>query len=212
MHIEFLVEELSVEEALTHILPKILGAGVTFDIHSYQGKDDLLGKLLSRLKGYRSWIPEDWKIVTLVDVDDDNCQALKTKLEEQAIQAGFITKSSVKAGMNFQVLNRIVIEEIEAWYFGDVAAIHAAYPRFSLNVANKAAYRDPDAINGGTWEALERELKKAGYYSNGLAKITVANDISVNMQPERNRSKSFQVFRQGLLDLIGNLTVGGIGS
>jgi hypothetical protein len=33
MHIEFLVEELSVEEALTHILPKILGSGVTFDMH-----------------------------------------------------------------------------------------------------------------------------------------------------------------------------------
>jgi hypothetical protein len=203
MHIEFLVEELSAEEALTHILPKILSAEVTFDIHSYQGKDDLLTKLLSRLKGYRSWLPADCKIVILVDLDDDNCQALKAKLEQQANQAGFVTKSNAKDGMNFYVLNRIAIEELEAWYFGDVAAIHEAYPRFPLTISNKAAYRDPDAISGGTWEALERELQKVGYYSNGLAKIAVAKDISAHMQPERNRSKSFQVFRQGLLDMVG---------
>jgi hypothetical protein len=202
VHIEFLVEEPSAEAVLKNILPKILDPKVTFAIYTHQGKTDLLDKLLNRLRGYRSWIPKDWRIVILVDVDDDNCQELKTNLEQKAFQAGLVTKSSSEDGICFQVLNRIAIEEIEAWYFGDIEAIQAAYPRFSLNI-KKAAYRNPDAISGGTWEALERELQKAGYYPNGLAKIAVAKNISENMIPERNRSKSFKTFCQGLMDMVG---------
>jgi hypothetical protein len=65
MHVEFLVEEPSAEAALSNIVPKIL-RDVTFRIHPFQGKQDLLSKLLPRLKGYRGWLPDDWKIVVLV--------------------------------------------------------------------------------------------------------------------------------------------------
>jgi len=93
------------------------------------------------------------------------------------------------------------VEELEAWFFGDVLAIHQAYPRVSPALAKKSAYRDPDAIKGGTWEAMERELKMAGYFKSGLAKIKAARAISANMVPSRNRSRSFQVFLSGLLDI-----------
>lgn len=53
MHIEFLVEELSMKEALQNLLPKILGETISFDIHPYQGKKDLLAKLPHRLRGYK---------------------------------------------------------------------------------------------------------------------------------------------------------------
>jgi hypothetical protein len=46
-------------------------------------------------------------------------------------------------------------------------------------------------------------MQKAGYFPNGLAKIAAAKNISEKMTPERNRSKSFQIFRQGLLDMVG---------
>jgi Domain of unknown function (DUF4276) len=200
MHVEFLVEEPSAEAALLNIVPKML-QDVTFRIHPFQGKQDLLNKLLPRLKGYRNWLPEDWKIVVLVDADDEDCKELKVKLEEKAETAGLMTKSRRAGAAYFQVLNRLAIEELEAWFFGDIDALHAVYPRVSLNLGKKANYRDPDAVRGGTWEALEWELKKAGYFRGGFSKISVARDVSVNMVPERNRSKSFQVFHEGLLTL-----------
>jgi hypothetical protein len=80
--------------------------------------------------------------------------------------------------------------------------LHSAYPRISLHLGDKARYRDPDAVIGGTWEALERELKRVGYFTGGLNKISAAREISKFMAPERNRSRSFQIFRQGLIEMI----------
>ena len=199
MHIEFLVEEPSVEAALENLVPKIVPPDVTFAIHAYQGKPDLLGRLPDRLRGYRHWLPENWTIVVLVDADEQDCHLLKGRLEQQVRDAGLLTKSAVLAGMPFHVLNRLAVEELEAWFFGDIEAIRAVYPRVSAHLGRRARYRDPDAIRGGTWEALERELERGGYFSGGLPKIAVARTISAHMDPDRNRSRSFQVFREGLL-------------
>lgn len=202
MHIEFLVEEPSAEAALQNILPKILGEGVSFNIHPYQGKADVLSKLPGRLRGYRAWLPKDWRIVVLVDADEADCRHLKSILDKAALDAGLITKSAAKSGSRFQVLNRLAIQELEAWFLGDVEALHGAYSRIPLVLGNRARYRTPDSISGGTWEALERELQRAGYYPGGLPKIAAAREISRHMEPGRNRSMSFQVFRQGLLTLV----------
>lgn len=91
---------------------------------------------------------------------------------------------------------------MEAWFFGDVEALAAAFPRLSKNLARQKPYRQPDAIIGGTWETLEKLLQRKGYYREGLAKIEVARKVAQHMSPERNRSRSFQVFRQALLELL----------
>jgi len=202
MHIEFLVEEPSAEAALSNLIPKILGQDLSFKVHSYQGKPDLLSKLLPRLRGYKTWMPQDWRIVVLIDADDEDCLVLKTDLEKMAQHAGLKTKSKRTIGSHFQVLNRLAVEELEAWFFGDIDAVRSSYPRIPLTLAKKAKYRNPDAIRGGTWEALEREFKRVGYFSSGISKILVAREVSLYMEPERNRSRSFQVFRQGLIDLV----------
>jgi len=207
LHFEFLVEESSLESALTQLLPKILPSTVTFKIHAFRGKDDLICKLPNRLKGYQAWLPPDWKIVILIDEDREDCLKLKKQLENIAILAGLITKSSCQKNKSFQVLNRIVVEELEAWFFGDVEAICQAYPKVSANLANQQPYRDPDAIKGGTWEALERVLRRAGYHQGGLEKYKASSEISKYMNPESNRSKSFQVFCQGLLESIDSSQV-----
>jgi hypothetical protein len=62
----------------------------------------------------------------------------------------------------------------------------------------KAGYRDPDAIKGGTWEALQRILQRAGYHQGGLQKIRAKSDIATHMDPDRNRSLSFRGFRDRL--------------
>ena len=80
--------------------------------------------------------------------------------------------------------------------------IVAAYPGVPKTLAEKRGYRNPDAIAGGTWEALERILKKAGYYAAGMPKIEVARNISQHIQPARNQSPSFQCFCQGLREMV----------
>ncbi len=202
MHIEFLVEEPSAEVALTSLMPKLLPGSATWSIHSHGGKPDLLGKLPARLKAYAQWLPSDWRIVVLIDEDRENCKFLKKSLEEAAHQAGMITKGARRGNSPFQIVNRIAIEELEAWFFGDPEALRAAFPRLSQSLERKRQYRDPDAIAGGTWEALERILQRAGYYRQGLAKIDAARRIAEQMDPNRNRSRSFRNFINAVRSLI----------
>jgi hypothetical protein len=115
---------------------------------------------------------------------------------------GTKTKASVGIGQNFQVLNRIAIEELEAWFFGDIDALIHACPGISPNLGSQAKYRDPDMITGGTWEALEKVLQRAGHHKGGLEKTRAAREISQYMNPSKNRSKSFQIFYDGLLQLM----------
>jgi hypothetical protein len=198
MHIEFLLEEPSAEAAMKHLVPRILGPQVEPGFIHHQGKQDLLHKLPDRLRAYAQWVPRDWRIVVLVDEDRQDCREIKSRLQQAASHAGLHTVSSPGPGGCIQVVNRIAIEELEAWFFGDIQAIVAAYPDVPLSLGTRAKYRNPDAISGGTWESLERVLKKAGYYSAGMPKIEVADRIGKHMDPQRNTSKSFQVFRDAL--------------
>jgi hypothetical protein len=141
-------------------------------------------------------LPPEWAILVLVDRDNSDCRELKQQLEAVAQQSGLSTKT--QGSDRFQVVNRIVIEELEAWFFGDWPAVKQAYPRVPDNIPQKSAFRDPDAIKGGTWEALERVLKKAGYFPTGLNKLQCAREVATHMTPDANRSASFQAFVQAI--------------
>ncbi|UCH92116.1 MAG: hypothetical protein JSV88_17710 [Candidatus Aminicenantes bacterium] len=99
-------------------------------------------------------------------------------------------------------LFRIAIEEIEAWYLGDREAVLSAYPNASKSILENY---QPDSI-GGTWEKLadaiypggSKALINAGWPSAGQEKCKWAEKISPLMNIEKNQSKSFQVFRDGL--------------
>lgn len=197
--VEFLVEEPSMAAALRGLLPRILGA-TSYDVHDLRCKSELLRRLPSRLRGYAAWIPASWRIVVIVDRDGDDCSELKARLEQIALDAGVATKSAPRAG-RFILVNRIAIEELEAWFFGDWAAVRSAYPKVEANVPSQAAYRHSDAVAGGTWEALERILQAAGYFAGGLGKVTAARAIAEQMDPARNTSPSFRALRDVLLPM-----------
>jgi hypothetical protein len=197
--LELLVEEPSMEAFLRAMLPRILPQGCAFQIHPFQGKDDLLGKLESRLRGYAAWLPEDWRIVVVVDRDDEDCHALKQRLEAIAVSAGLRTRSQAGARA-WQLVNRIAIEELEAWYFGDWKAVRSAYPRVSQAVIRRKGLRTPDAIPGGTWEAFERILKKYGYFKTGLRKVEAARAIGAHLDPSRSGSHSFLKFYEAVTE------------
>lgn len=204
-HVELLVEEPSMEAALRLLLPKVLG-DLSFEIYPHQCKDELLLRLPQRLRGYGqrrksdAWFRDSCRIVVVIDRDDDNCTKLKRRLEKIANEAGLATRSSAKGGA-YMVVNRLAIEELEAWYFGDWEAVRAAYPRASATISSQAKYRNPDEIAGGTWEAFERVLQKAGYYSGGLRKVEAARAVATQMEPSRNTSPSFCTFRDVLREM-----------
>jgi hypothetical protein len=178
----------------------MLGGKVSFEVYPFQCKDDLLSKLSSRLRGYSAWLPADWRIVVVVDRDDEDCIKLKKRLDETVLREGLRTRSSDTT--NWQVVNRIAIEELEAWYFGDWVTVKNLYPRVNANIQQKEAYRNPDAISGGTWEAFERLMKQAGYFSGGLRKIEAARQLGRHIDWQHNSSLSFQYFRDAVLEVL----------
>ncbi len=198
-HLEFLVEERSMEAFLVAWLPKFLPEGCTFKVYAHQGKNALLRKIEDRLGAYKAWMPNECRIVVVVDRDRDACDELKLKMERFCEKAGLRSRRAAD-GSDWQVVTRIAIEELEAWYFGDWQAVLAAFPGVAENIPDRAAYRDPDAIQGGTWEAFERILQKHGYFAQGLAKAQAASEIGRHIDPVRNRSRSFIVFRDAIVD------------
>lgn len=138
MHVEFLVEEPSAEAALQSLVPRILGPEHAFEVHVFQGVQDLMGKLPNRLRAYSTWIPDDWYIVVLRDTDRADCHQLKTTLDTLATQAGLVTKSAAGTG-RFHVMNRLAVEELEAWF--SATSRHSA-PRIPVCLPAWASRRD----------------------------------------------------------------------
>lgn len=181
------------EAFLAELLPRLLPVDCTFQTYRFQGKHNLLKNLPNRLRAYKRRLAEDTRVLVVVDRDRQDCLALKQILEGAAAEAHLRTPSTCGT-RPWQVINRIAIEELEAWYFGDWEAVRVAYPRVSANVPHQKNFRDPDNIAGGTWEAFERVLKRHNYFLGGLQKIEVARTIAKHIDPARNSSPSFATF------------------
>lgn len=173
---------------LETLIPRV-APSLTHSIHEHRNKTDLLAKLPRRLRGYARWIPSDYRVLVVVDRDRDDCVRLKQQLDAAAADAGLATSAATRGTQPF-VVSRIAIQELEAWYFGDWAAVRRAYPRVPADVPRQARYRDPDSI-GDTWEALETILQDAGYFSGGLRKVELARTLAPQLVPDDNTSSSF---------------------
>jgi len=198
----FLVEEQSMEEFLRAWLPRFLPATCMYRIHSHRGKDDLFDKLEARLRSYSAWREEGRRIFVLVDRDNDDCRELKQKIEKTAAAVKMKTRRAVGRS-EWDLVSRIAIEELEAWYFGDWEAVRRAFPRVPSRIPASAPYRDPDGITGGTWEAFERVMMRAGYFKTGLRKTEAAKAIGKNIELGRSRSKSFRLLASALQEALG---------
>ncbi len=189
------------EGFLQNLLPRML-PDTSFAVHAHQGKSDLLAKIEQRLRGYARWLPAGHRIVVVVDRDEEDCTHLKQRLEAAAAGARLRTRSGTAIGLPWQLVTRMAIGELEAWYFADWSGVRRIYPRLSENTIRKVAFRDPDAIRGGTWEAFERVLQRAGYFAEGLPKLSVARAIGREINPDTNSSRSFVAFRDALREAV----------
>lgn len=212
MHFEILVEDASGKIALESLVEKILGArgeAHTWRILPYKGigslpeglkpktdpcKRILLDHLPRLLRGYgRSFqYVQDHAVVVVVDLDSKDCKTFKQEL------LGVLSRCNPAP----RALFRIAIEEVEAWLLGDRHGVEAAYPRAKGAVLDGYVQ---DSVCG-TWEVLAAavhpggasELLDLGYPHTGRAKCEWAETIAPHVDVERNRSRSFQVFRDGL--------------
>jgi hypothetical protein len=196
-HLEILVEELSMEMTLRALVPRIV-PGLSFEIRTFNGKPDLLRHLPNRLKGYQAWSASGGLgVAVVVDRDNDDCKALMERLDAEGEAHGFAL-TSVTANTGGNLLNRIAVEELEAWFLGDPEAFCQAFSGVSPHFRSRATFRDSDGVTGGTAEAVGRLLRQAGHHKGGLMKVAAAQTIAPLMDPDRNDSVSFGKFRDGL--------------
>lgn len=217
MHFEILVEDQSGKKALAILVPKIIGPGHTFNIHPYKGigripknlganqntsKRILLDQLPRLLQGYGNAFanyPANYPAAVILVCDlDDKC--LKDFRQELL---NILSACNPQPSVRFC----IAIEEGEAWFLGDIAAIKAAYPKAKGTILN--AYVN-DSICG-TWERLADAvynggsvaLSAKGWQAIGAEKSHWSERISPHMDVAANDSPSFIYFRDSLLELSG---------
>lgn len=177
MLLVFMVEEESALKVLGALLPSIVPAGVQVQVLKHRGNADLRKSIPVKLK---SWRIPDTRFVVLHDQDGRDCVELKHELVKLCADAG-----------RPDTLVRIVCQELESWYFGDLDALEAVYGNdVSKRIRNKAPFRVPDAIAKPSRE-LERLIPE---FQKGAA----SEGVSRHMVPDGNSSASFQVFVSGV--------------
>ncbi len=217
MHIEILVEDSSGERLLACLLPKILGPHGephTWRSHAYKGigripaglrasadpaKRILLDQLPKILCGYGK-TPGIDAVMVVVDSDRRDCVAFLRELKALAARCDAVPRT----------LFRLAIEEVEAWYLGDRAALERAYPQAKLKLLD--GYVQDSVCD--TWETLadaiypggRMAIKKAGWPLPGQIKHEWAERIGPLMDIETNTSPSFRKLCDGLRSLIAEST------
>ena len=215
MHFEVLVEDMSGKRALDILIPKIIGDQHTFNVIPYRGigripknltshtdasKRQLLDQLPKLLRGYGKTFaqyPPNYPAAVILVCDlDDKC--LRTFRQELfAVLNGCHPKPETRFC--------IAIEEVEAWFLGDIPAIRAKYPKAEVNVLNRY---ENDSICG-TWELLadvvcnggSSELKNKGWQAVGREKSIWSKSITLRMDVDNNASPSFRYFQKKLREL-----------
>lgn len=183
--IEILTEELSMENFLRVILPRILPEGYLLDtncfIRPHEGKSHLKKSIPKKIKAYpRFGYPV--KVIIIHDQDSNDCKLLKQEL------VALTQPTSVP------VLVRIACKELENWFLGDLDAVEKVFPKSkSSTLKGRSRYTNPDIVFGAD------ELKNlCGEFS----KTFISKEIPKYMDIDMNRSKSFNCFLSGLRNFL----------
>ncbi len=215
MHYEILVEGQTELTVLSTIMSQILGPygkHNTWSIHKHRGigklpenlaerppvgAQGLLSVLPAKLRAYGREQDDNLVVVVLVDLDArPDCRIFKQSL----VQVLDYCPQKPRC------LFRIAIEEMEAWFLGDRAALLLAYPDADRRVLQQ--YQQDSQC--GTWEILVRAVMHEDHLPQHRSpkmmelKRRIAANISRYMDVEKNLSPSFQCFRDGLRRMQSN--------
>jgi hypothetical protein len=183
VQVEILVEEPSMKNFLTGLLPQILPDGYVLNgncfIRAHEGKQDLQKSIPHKVKAFQNF-SKPTKLIVVQDKDSNDCLQLKNEL------VNLITSSG-----NLPYLVRIACQELESWYLGDMQAIESVYPKFKASkYAKLAKFRNPDFCNASD------EIKQiVPEFQKGFA----SHEIIKHMNIIDNQSVSFNQFVKGLI-------------
>ncbi len=180
----FLLEEASAAAMLEGLLPRLIPSDVVPRYITFEGKQDLEGQLVRRLRGYRN---PNAHFVVMRDQDaQSNCKVIKRRLEKLCRQAG-------RDG----VLIRIACRELEAFYLADLRAVEQGLGLSGI-AAQQASrkFRDPERLNSAKQEL--RALTKHRYQP-----VEGSRAIGPCLDLENGRSRSFRNLVLGIRRLVG---------
>lgn len=195
-----LVEGTSDEPTVREILTRHFGLvhGSQFQIHPHRGKGKipedltapppptdrtLLAQLPATLRAY-SLKGKKACIVVLVDQDDDDCVQLLTDLR------------NMLANLNprpANVLFRIAMEEIEAWFLADQNAVVAAYPKADFKGIPSHGIDQVDDPSDELTKCLGEPLP-----CTGQMKAVWAENIAPHLDLDAPKSPSLKKFIEGI--------------
>jgi hypothetical protein len=153
-------------------------------------REGLLDQLPAKLRAYgRTLDPSTDRVLVFLDLDQDACLDLK----------GRLLRVLESCNPRPVVLFRIAIEEMEAFYLGDSAAIRRAFPQAKLQ---RIRNYEQDSICG-TWELFQYVICSPIEDKVDWAERMGAHLGTAWRGPNANGSPSFRQFCTGLLRLAG---------
>lgn len=215
MHLEVLAEDKSGSIFLDSLLGKIIDDSkfdCTLAVRPHRGKgfyppnprdnpkkfaSGLLDLLPAKLRAYTQVCdPAKTILIVVMDADEDDPGAARKQLRE----------TFIRFGGDLPFVIGISVEEIEAWMLGDLPAVQKAYPHARPGLAESYVQ---DSVCG-TWEVLAevilgnaaKRLIRVGYPAIGQYKSEWAARIAPHMNPEQNKSPSFQEFYRNLIQML----------
>jgi hypothetical protein len=200
MTIHVLVEGPSERAFIDRWAPRLL-PDQNVRVHPHQGKGSLprtlnarpdpktrglLDQLPAKLRGLAAALDSEVDgVLVLLDADDDDVATLATSIE-----------AVVKVcAPQLRVHVSVAVEEMEAFYLGDLRALERGYPMADMTAAR--AY-EPDSICG-TWELFGQVVGDGG--GNKVSWAETMGPL-VTTQPAQSRSPSFRDMIQKLRKLV----------
>lgn len=176
----FLLEEPSMKILLDGLLPRLFPGwivGQHFQCVKHEGKSDLDRSIPRKLSSWR--IPGD-RFVIVRDNDNANGIHLKTRFQALCVANG-----------RPDTLVRLVCQELESWYVGDLQALAQAFDDPKLDTpALRKRFATPD-----DWQKPSIEVSRL---VPTFQKGSGARAMATCLRETGNQSRSFQVFVAGV--------------
>lgn len=177
----FLLEEPSMKNLLEGLLPRLFPGWVAnehFLCVKHDGKSDLDTSIPRKLKNWQ--FPGD-RFVIVRDNDSTDCMQTKARLTKLCADSG-----------RPDSLVRLVCQELEGWYLGELNALAEAYDDAKLNSSRmRKRFADPDI-----WQKPSVELvRMIPSFQKGSGASLMGQGL---FGGSGNSSRSFQVFEAGI--------------
>jgi len=176
----FLLEEPSMKILLDGLLPRLFPGwieGQHFQCVPHEGKSDLDRSIPRKLK---AWREHGVKFVIVRDNDCAESIGLKARLRLLCTDSG-----------REETLVRLVCQELESWYIGDLQALSLAFADPKLNSSSmRKKFSIPDE-----WQKPSVELSRL---IPSFQKGSGARSMAKFLSESANLSHSFQIFVFGV--------------